>query len=227
MSVKTKTKERPILFSGEMVRAILDGRKVQTRRVVKPKCGCPDFYLFKEGETYPYYFRRADAVWDSFKTIEELAKKHCPYGSVGDRLWVRETHLLYEKICFYRATDGGDIPDSLYQFQNPLKWKPSIFMPRSHSRILLEITNIRVERVADISEQDAIAEGVEPFNIGYRLWEDYLDNGGDYPGSNYLGFKSPVNSFKSLWESINGEKHPWQSNPLVWVVVFKVLEAKE
>lgn len=140
-------KERPILFSGEMVRAILEGRKTQTRRVIKPQ---------------PDSARNSVFVKSGFETKHGYEIK-CPYGQPGDRLWVRETWGLWDtdpkdgperaKI-FYRATDENR-RDLRYQ-----RWRPSIHMPRWASRINLEITNIRIERVQDITEEDAKAEGL-------------------------------------------------------------------
>lgn len=234
-------KERPILFSGEMVRSILGDRKKQTRRIVKPLCGQPVFYAYHEGEPYPYYFRRKDGVWDSFKTFEELAAKYCPYGVKGDRLWVRETwapvqplvsgELQYDSArlveidgypieVWYRA--DGELGVLAYVVEDGPRWKPSIHMPRSASRITLEITDVRLQRLQDISEEDAIAEGVEPLDIGCRIYRDYLGHGGDYPGSDYLGFKNPIDSFRTLWDSIYSDRSfSWDSNPWVWVIEFK------
>ena len=161
-------KEIPILFSSPMVRAILDGRKSQTRRVVK------SLHL-------------------------------CPYGEKGSILWVRETFVALSKDnILYRADDR--YPDSI----TPLKWKPSIFMPRWASRITLEITGVRVERLQDISEEDALTEGCE----------NYLCGGYDF---SYHGYecKPAVANYRRLWDSINGKKYPWKSNPLVWVISFR------
>lgn len=167
-------KERPILFSGEMVRAILDGRKTQTRRVVKgialdwlaPDMFTPRFVASPENDL-------------------------CQYGKVGDRLWVRETFQPYGDGYAYRATPA--IPENH-------NWKPSIFMPRAASRITLEITNVRVERLNEISDKDAEAEGVEAWS-----------NSGN----------SPAWKFQCLWDRINGKKYPWSSNPWVWVIEFR------
>jgi hypothetical protein len=176
-------KERPILFSGPMVRAILDGKKTQTRRVVKPQ---------------PVWVAEPNAP---FKTTDADPNGmiNCQYGYSGDRLWVRETFMPMPHLnakAFYRASDqlvGG-------------KWKPSIHMPRKLSRIMLEITGIRVERLQDISESDAIAEGV---NV-------HPDHYGRPRNSIY----SPVQAYRDLWESINGPLS-WDANPWVWVIEFR------
>jgi hypothetical protein len=178
-------KERPILFSGEMVRAILDGRKSQTRRIVK-------------GEV-----------------VDRAAAKGCPHGTTGDRLWVRETFATGYGGVFYRASEG----DNCKSISGAIvPWKPSIFMPRKLSRLTLEITAIRVERLQQISEADARAEGVEPCEVlgtsgGFK---DYVDLNN--------GCESAYASYHSLWESING-KGSWQKNPWVWVIEFRQIES--
>lgn len=171
-------KERPILFSGEMVRAILDGRKTQTRRVVKPQLG------------------------DLFDYETCSPKPSCPYGAPGDRLWVRETFSLLGGQAEYRATRRMGEPAA--------PWRPSIFMPRWPSRIDLELTAVRVERVQDISEADAIAEGV-------KFYDD--------PNT------SAVKLFIALWDSINAKRrdprsgqilpYSWADNPRVWSLTFR------
>ena len=183
---KTKMKERPILFSSEMVRAILDGRKTQTRRIIKPQ---PDY---------------VDNIHKTPNTGGKVIK--CPFGQPGERLWVRETWADNIRGCpngiTYRADHcdpKGDGP------ANPIKWRASIFMPRWASRITLEITNIRVQRLHDILSADAEAEGV--------LWKEKYMN--------------PVHAFVVLWDSINAKRgFEWDENPWVWVIEFKKLEDK-
>lgn len=201
-------KERPILFSGEMVRAILAGRKTQTRRVIK---GDPEL---TENGGFSYADRKGNR-WlcgmgtDRAGTIRNFMKSWpCPYGQPGDRLWVRETHMIEDyyadgkQVVLYRA----DYEDKILG----KGWKPSIHMPRWASRITLEITGVRVERLNDISEQDAAAEGVEKaFGSSYK---HYLDDKKD------CGYATA--SFSSLWESINGAGS-WQQNPWCWVIEFK------
>lgn len=173
-------KERPILFSGEMVRAILGGRKTQTRRLngLAEINKNPDQWRF-DGFDGKY------AVFDSGY---DVLKIKCPYGEIGDRLWVRETWCFDGFDVIYKATHDCDI-----------KWKPSIFMPRWASRVNLEITNRRLERLQDITEKDAQAEGMDPYNY-------YYDN--------------TINEFKHLWKTINGSES-WDINPWVRVVEFK------
>lgn len=193
--------EHPILFSTEMVKAILDGRKTMTRRVVKTvhKNACGFLVVIDSNgfnkEVYEY--DDDESMFDN--PIE------CPYGTVGDRLWVRETYSPFrssptlELNCHYKADGDGLLPDE--------KWKPSIFMPRWASRITLEITDIKVERVQDITEDDAQAEGVKfNFFASDRVWATYRS------------------SFISLWDSINTKRgYSWESNPYVWVISFKVI----
>jgi len=199
-------KERPIIFSAQMVRAILEGRKSQTRRIVKPQ---PDklpiriqeagHAIWHEGK---FHFRKNDG------TLIGAWEKKCPYGQPGTRLWVRET--------FWKNIHDGSIitesPDPKYK----IWWekKPSIHMPRSASRILLEVLDVRVERLHEISEQDAIAEGVEQWPDGN--WKAY----GKYAGK----YSDARNSFWSLWNSINGENADI-ANPWVWVITFRRLES--
>lgn len=200
-------KERPILFSGEMVRAILDGRKTMTRRVIDfnkiaRKTGCTKGTL-----AYSNTFK-SWAVVDGNGSAD-MCLVNCPYGQPGDRLWVRETFCDRknngEQIKpLYRA-DGQEYQDRDGRYFKP-KWKPSIFMPRRYSRITLEITNVRVERLQDVSEEDAKREGANG--------EKYRGQGFDY-----CIFRE---AFRTLWDSINAKRgYSWESNPWVWVVEFK------
>jgi hypothetical protein len=207
--------ERPILFSGEMVRAILDGRKAQTRRVVKPQPR--DWTTDDAGRLWPAVERRG---------LCDLAT--CPYGNPGDHLWVRETFRTLscagvgEPIeVQYRAggieervTDrptGRDwmpSPSGPGQPTNPNapRWSASIHMPRWASRLTLEVEAVRVERLQDITEADAQAEGLIP------AWAV-----GDVEGT-------ARDAFADGWDTINGKRAPWASNPWCWVVSFKKLE---
>jgi len=178
--------ELPILFSGEMVRAILDGRKTQTRRVVK-------LPVSEIGKMVKY---RGDWV---------LPCEWSPYGKSGDRLWVRETWWQWggtEKRISYRA-------DTLPSFAPNGGFRPSIFMPRWASRITLEVVDVRVERLQDISEDDAKAEGV------------MASGGWNADDTEYcVGYRT---AFSRLWDSINAKRgYSWATNPWVWAVEFKV-----
>jgi hypothetical protein len=196
-------KERPIIFSGPMVRAILDGRKTQTRRIVKhvPALGSPDDWCHKV---------------DRAQFEEEIGnyRRFCPYGTPGDRLWVREAWCPGGNQSVYLKADV-DLPDDprvwMHDRQPPYggTWRPSIHMPRWASRITLEITGIRVERLQEISEQDARAEGVQPRNAGQ-------DEAGP--------IKTYRTGFVHVWQEINGKRANWTSNPWVWVVEFRRTE---
>lgn len=196
-------KERPILFNADMVRAILDGRKTQTRRIVKPQ---------------PLEGVVLDSSWIR------------PF-SVGQRLWVRETFSpIYPQDPHYN--NGNPIEydyKATYQHGDRLGddlgiqkiWKPSIHMPREASRITLEVTGVRVERLQDIEEEDAVAEGIEqtePF-FDCPCWRDYMEP--DWETSSFPD--NPVGSYASLWESIHGPKS-WNQNPWVWVIEFRRVE---
>lgn len=218
-------KERPMLFKDEMVRAILEGRKTQTRRVVKPpKNVDPEHWM-------------PEKLWDGrFKALHwpadcaEFEILKCPYGQPGDRLWVRETFqgplvdddveerpddLESPKYCVY-AADGSSAPEFTDADDNlQRRWRPSIHMPRWASRITLEITSVRVERVQDIGYQDAQAEGVQtetadPWFYHISTERNVYDFAAD----------EPQGSFRKLWESINGAGS-WNANPWVWVIEFK------
>jgi hypothetical protein len=185
-------KEHPILFSGPMVRAILNGTKTQTRRVARDMPSWVERVELAQGDLVQV-FGTAGMNW-----------RRCPYGASGDRLWVRETwvnnfgQLLYRADCY---------PDS---FEYGAKgWKPSIHMPRALSRITLEITGVRVERLQDISKEDACAELGCP-----REW----------PGPGPEPYqRDPRGAFANLWDEIN-PKHPWSVNSWVWVVAFKQVQ---
>ena len=196
------TKECPILFSAPMVRAILDSRKTQTRRIAKvTDKDCKPGMITPLAGFVP-------------RTIANHIS-YCPYGKTGDRLWVRETFKQYNGIISYKAdgnwiSDFNDI-DNFNPHEN-IKWKRSIHMPRSASRILLEITGVRVERLQDISECDAKAEGSYVCDYFGRRLLDQSSNQGCYKWG-----------YRSIWESLNGSGS-WDLNPWVWVVEFKTLE---
>lgn len=207
-ATETCVKERPIIFNAEMVRAIQDDRKTQTRRIIKPKEFGPS-----DTKGYDWNFRDKRMLWNDVSTKYILDR--CPYGIPGDRLWVRETWCLdYQGDRYHYKADGHDI--NLYTYEGVLvpgrsPWKPSIHMPRSLSRITLEITNVRVEMVQDISLDDCIAEGV----------------GGNFKLGTYDPQEpcpEPDELFSDLWDSINAKKgFGWDVNPGVRVIEFKRL----
>lgn len=197
-------KERPILFSDEMVRAILDGRKTQTRRIVKPQ---PSSYteriLYEDGLFHPCDFPSQNGI-----AVPCEAAIKCPYGKVSDRLWVREAWANFARE--YKANKAAVCYRASWPELSE-KWKPSIHMRRAHSRINLEITNIRVQRVQDITEEDAEKEGAILRNCGH----DYIQK-----------IKSYRTGFVYLWQSIHEEPdRRWESNPWVWVIEFRRLNA--
>jgi hypothetical protein len=159
-------KEHPILFSTEMVKAILDGRKIMTRRLLKQELPIgTKWHQVYDGELL---YRIVDS-----KAVHTLCK--CPYGKVGDILWVRETFLFYsdentnDAILYKAEPHAQEFSHGL--FEGKPKWKPSIFMPKEACRIWLEITNIKVERLQDISPHNACEEGVEYWNIDADAFE--------------------------------------------------------
>ncbi|EQC1035929.1 TPA: morphogenetic protein [Klebsiella pneumoniae] len=209
----TKITERGMIFNAEMVRALLSGRKTQTRRIIKPQ---PEATL-SGSLSGKWLSRPLNGLL--LPKIEDIAI-HCPFGVVGDRIWVRETFqgplfdydlmdsyckdpTPFEKpeFCVYKA-DGVPAPE-FYDADDELHccWRPSIHMPRWASRILLEITGVRVERLRSMSQDDARAEGV-------------------------IAASGPMEAglaFRELWDSIYGEES-WKANPWVWVIEFKRVE---
>jgi hypothetical protein len=235
METITQIKERPVLFSGKMVQAILSGGKTQTRRVVKWRKGTLD----PTGAEIKSVYEDGGGNWigwtfDSPKLAEQTKREYpngegftCPYGKPGDRLWVRETFA--EVPCsagcekYPPAFDPKkssmsqpDAPDCGWRFKATWdrshgRWYPSIHMPRVASRLLLEVVSVRVERLQAISEADALAEGVKPFI--------------PVPGDGEP--ETAKRAFQHLWDSINGKRLgcEWAANPWVWVVEFRKIEA--
>lgn len=206
-------KERGIIFNGEMVRAILDGRKTQTRRVMKvqPSDGFHPTHNGYDLDLNAHWYTPGvvdkngylqPAKKDVFGVADENEGYTCPFGAVGDRIWVRETFCPVPdheepagcSAILYAADGNGPYG----------KWVPSIHMPRWASRLTLEITCVRVERLRDLSEDDAKSEGITP------------PSGGVLPGWEYR-----IN-FRDLWMSIYGSEN-WEANPWVWVIEFKVV----
>lgn len=206
--------ERPIIFSGAMVRAILEGQKTQTRRIAP---------LLLPGEKH-YIHAESHDEWLKKRVSQ------CPHGKPGDRLWVREEwrpHSAledgpitvqfradnatkctahrhgsgeYEAWCDRIATEAAEV----YERGGEQRWRPSIHMPRWASRITLEIEDVRVQRVQDISEDDARAEGVEPHTVGCS------------------SVKRHISAFADLWDSINAKRgYGWDANPWVWAITFR------
>lgn len=194
--------ERPILFSSSMVRAILDGRKTVTRRIVHGQRAMSSTAVrFEFPGSRAGWAANDAAVRDGWRDM-----LRCPYGAPGDRLWVRETWAPFRRyepglgVAYAASCDDGEFDywtaDGAIERLKIKRWKPSIHMPRWASRITLIVIDVRVERLHDITEQDAIAEGVDE-----------------------VGF--PRETFASLWDGINGKRAPWKSNPWVWRVEFR------
>lgn len=210
-------KDRPILFNAEMVRAILDGRKTQTRRLMKPQ---PEIIPPESEHGNPGY-------WIPFNAARTMVRNEdmyiaCPYGLKWERLWVRETFGTQVR----RDALGGTGEFRVYRASNPdavnyttacgktvpVKWKPSLHMPRWASRITLEITSVRIECLDDISEEDALAEG---FVSDAKVNES---------GDDYTGLYASDRFFET-WQKIYGQKSLLE-NPWVWVITFKRVEAQ-
>ena len=225
-------KERPILFGGPMVRAILEGRKSQTRRVLRPQPhDGVDAVEWQDrivvGMNVPD--QRGFAMMRG--GVIESEAIVCPYGRPGDRLWVRETHkgwYTYEgeqHIC-YKADNqtvvverpsGTASHGMLLGRCHADKWRPSIHMPRWASRITLEVTGVRVERLQDITEEDAVAEGCSAWKQRMARVLIGVEPSDDGPVAD-----TPEDVFAMLWDSINAKRgHGWETNPWVWVVEFK------
>lgn len=239
------SREHPIMFSAPLVRAILEDRKMQTRRVIKPQPEHKQVHDYKgervyEGESRMWCWNHAtfENLWDfpNNEDRRELAT-FCPYGVPGDRLWVRETWgvntpRLIAPCVNYRA--GGQLP--LIGHVSPdtwsitgnrhevndadllaIKdgWRPSIFMPRWASRITLEITEVRVQKLNELSETDALAEGIPDLRVSPEYYSAPIPSSPKYKSIH-------VNEYARLWDSINAKRgYPWSSNPFVWAISFR------
>lgn len=214
-AMTTPPKERPILFSAAMVKAILDGRKTQTRRVIKPQFS----------KTWGQGVRNQDPDYfsvhvDIREPNSEWRWLRCPYGKPGDRLWVKETwgaiwpdldpvplrecKIEYRADSPYASYPGGWPADEARGNPDAPKWQSPLFMPRLASRITLEIVSIRAERLFDISEEDARAEGVS------------------IEATRTLTHRG---AFAITWDSINAKRgYTWESNPWIWAISFKVVQ---
>jgi hypothetical protein len=219
-------KERPILFSSPMVRAILDGQKTQTRRVVKPQPAAGCSYVINGAGTHALHF--AGERWPTVglpalvpptprSADHTLA---CPYGKAGDRLWVRERYAKGgpHGVQFFADWEacGADPIDTFHELPtDETRWRPSIHMPRSVSRILLEVVSVRVERLHQVTNDGARAEGVIP-----DLYDQ--DTGAPTPNGGWYSeeVRDYLAPFAELWAAINGEAS-WDANPWVWVIEFR------
>lgn len=208
-------KEHPIIFSGEMVRAILDGRKTQTRRVIKPQP------TLAHPHSVGRFFNPERDAWDLYGAN----MTYCPYGVPGDHLWVRETwQKVYEKHDGFWTTDPRENVTYKRSFieyaataqEEAPRWRPSIHMPRQISRLTLEIVSVRVERLQEITDDDARAEGAP---VSWREpatgWQVMATANGNAPAW-----------FASLWDTINAKRgYGWDTNPWVWAIQFKRVQS--
>ena len=211
-----------MIFNGEMVRAILDGRKTQTRRPIKWKqTRFTEIGEREDGSKWPWSedAERACDFWHP-----------CPFGAVGDRIWVREAFRVHSRATdvatlVYKASERNSWTEQTHRVPvavcnkpaTPEKWTPSLHMPRWASRILLEITNVGVQRLQDISSGDAVREGICQLPASGRYCVSL--------GDQYFGgaSRSAKEVYSWLWSSIYGEES-WKANPWVWVIEFKRVE---
>lgn len=239
-------KEHPILFSTPMVKAILDGRKTMTRRVMKPQPIHKDIKLDRGFDKYwEWKGEKVYEVVQKLGGIEGFFRKFCPYGYEGDLLWVRETTCIAPKrfatpdeTCM-PDNDGdqryvsfkadGHSEDAMRDYG--LKWTPSIHVPKWVVRIWLKVKSVRAEQLLKIPEWDAKAEGIENICDGTWGWRDYSkENPIDLGKHTSIQCLQAVSSFKTLWDSINGKPRKdgqdisWNANPWVWVVEFERTE---
>ena len=261
MTTATAVKERPIIFGGPMVAAVLAGTKTQTRRVVKPAPG--NSWYPEVGRYHPTVVDRHGDMYpgdEVFGASDEFEGRVCPYGKPGDRLWLREGHkveptpgctfgdaIMGRKLSvFYRDGERRDIDNGWSASGPDLHvhgvhhdfpadrygiWRPSIHMTRWASRILLEIVSVRVERLQDISEADAEAEGLA--RVGFTKMLHFplfsVDPKADpdrhyHPSDDCTCYDSAYECYRALWDSINAKRgHGWDANCWVWVITFKVV----
>ncbi|RKH14333.1 hypothetical protein D7V97_03365 [Corallococcus sp. CA053C] len=229
-------REGPILFSGPMICALVAGRKTITRRLVKPQ---PE-----TGESIEWLTNivgRPPSFAVTRPMSSDVRELRCPYGQPGDRLWVRETWGLEdgkddgERVVWQAdraAAWRSNLNDRFYLASDyaPTRWRPSIHMPRWASRLTLDVASVRVERLHDITEEDAKAEGLACITKdGGRTWKYGIPDRDGLPGTDDTGWPwvdwdvSPRVAFERLWSSINGAES-WDANPWVWRIEFRQVE---
>lgn len=259
---------KPILFSTPMVQAILAGRKTMTRRICRDNSDEVDYFRYVENNpTYPEKWggKKSEPYtgWVvKYKNLPDLhLPRDCPYGKIGDILWVRETWRKYCRVDEFGYTHFDDVtiefaadsPGAIYLVDGDgaheynkdgsekfVPWRPSIHMPKEACRLFLKVTDVRVERLQDISEADAIAEGgIFTDNGICASWpqntskEQAKATGGLNAGWSHIGetlpdkcLRSARSSFGNLWEKINGPES-WEANPWVWVITFEITQKPE
>ena len=210
---------RPMLFSTTMVQAILKGTKIETRRKINIDSKY-DFMGFEIGNNY----RMPNHIGFGSKKDCEIVDLIKQKMFINDIIWVRETFAVKGQRIFYKA-DNDSFENAGLKGLYDFVWKPSLFMPKDVCRLFLEVENVRVERLLYISEEDAINEGLETSIVKSSIFQTYLGYRNYYvqDAEDELYFRSPIDSYKSLWMSINGSKS-WLENPFVWVYSFKVVE---
>lgn len=236
--------DRPIIFSGPMVRAILEGRKTQTRRVVRAPTedlNHPAVHHWQmDQEHRAVAVAHSEKVADQYITTFPHYRILCPYGVPGDRLWVRETGWQRPERSPRDIREGADTwppyeydaaqvctlsPDDMKNWG--WKRRPAIHMPRWASRIKLEVTGVRIERLQEISHEDAEAEGFARLSKDGQTWKYGIPDRDGEPGNDDDGWHWQLwdidarIAYKRLWDSINAKRAPWSSNPWVWVIEFR------
>jgi hypothetical protein len=213
MTTATTVRERPIIMRAESVRAILDGRKTQTRRVVKLPNGVSHTdVLLDRMQHYPDGTVRP--VWDIDGEPNAFGSRN-PHGQPGDRLWVRETFDIRAGVPSMSRSASLAMHHRAYRADGGIaftRWRSPIHMPRWASRLTLEITDVRVERLRSISKDDALAEGALPMHGPGTLNGEPAE----------IAVFDPLMAFSLAWDSINGKRAPWDSNPWVWALTFRV-----
>lgn len=223
----------PILMSTQMVQATIAGRKTMTRRIVKSRTGLFQVETAKfEPDFRGYYKNRTISECDDDERSTGRTIM-CPYGEEGDILWVRETfaytQFAFDKSLIAPRGEYGILGSEIYKADEcnddwDGKWKPNIFMPKEACRLFLKIKSIQIQRLHDITYKDALAEGIQYYEDAVlgRMYKDYMADASGYghPDHDYPIISGPINSFKTLWKSINGEQS-WKDNPWVWVIEFE------
>lgn len=216
---------KPILFNTEMVKAILAGRKTQTRIIAPFDKFCTKPFQTGNGKWQENYNNNPDPKKEfpgGWNAITNYKSKY----QIGDILWVRETFQKLESAS-HKEVDflyKADVEYHNYFNSDLVVWTPSIHMPKEAARIFLKVTNVRCERLQDISEEDAIAEGIEK----YGPFGEF--KGDPHPSVGMMRFRAyskAARAFQDLWDSINAKKYPWKSNPWVWVYDFERIEKPE
>lgn len=225
---------KPILFNTEMVKAILDGRKIQTRRAIPLKNNDLIFTGFVVSSTA----KNREGYCAFGKNKEQELEFIKPKYKVGDILYVKETWTLGKKFTikpenvWYIRNDLGnevyykaDLNDNFYDPDNICKWKPSIHMPKKYARIFLKVTNVRVERLQDISDEDCIKEGIVEVTKDNQVFKFCIYDKKDYSSTPWQDMpKNPQEVYKKLWNSTTKDGYKWEDNPYVFVYEFERIE---